>query len=352
MFGENTNNNDDGTKTSSCSGTYKYLLGCSVQSDWHAFDGSYPTTVAPIDRTPETNYAYSAAFATCTARHGANNVKSIGNRQCCKSPTYDFTCVLRYSEPVTDTYVGVSCTTGYTLVGCSVHGFYNIDGSQQSWWTRNPDECGIRSQTTAWAVAICCKLETPEPTEDPTPAPTPAPTNNPTPAPTNNPTPAPTNNPTPAPTDNPTPAPTDNPTPAPTDDPTKDPTRDPTSDPTIDPTEGPTGDPTTDPSIDPTRDPTTAGPTFEPTVDPTMEPTTQPSQSPTKRPIPGLSIPDKLTSAPSTSIILIVILVFLTLYQLYHQIVKGLDHIHHLHNFIKRAGGTQLGDPQRNVAVF
>ena len=245
MFGEFTNNNDDGKKTSACTGTYNYLLGCMVQSNWHDYDGSYPTTVKPHDRSSLVNYAYSASGATCTAVHGANNDRSIGNKQCCKSPTYAFTCVLRYSEPstpATSSYEGVECTTGYTMVGCSVYGYYNNDGSQQSAWITSWNECGVRSSNAAYAIAICCKLETPEPTDDPT----------------------------------------------------IDPTESPTSDPTIDPTIDPTGDPTADP---------TAYPTFEPTVDPTMEPTTQPSNFPTKRPSQGerIIIDNKVTSAPSIS---------------------------------------------------
>ena len=38
---------DDNTITGQCSGTYKYLTGCSVESSWRNFDGSYFGSTEP-----------------------------------------------------------------------------------------------------------------------------------------------------------------------------------------------------------------------------------------------------------------------------------------------------------------
>ena len=238
-------------------------------------------------RSSGIDYPYSTQ---CTAVHGTGGQRTIGNKQCCKSPSYDFNCVLRYSDVsihfqqtgTTYSKASVSCGTGYEMTGCSGWGLYR---SLNGYYISNQNTCVARSYNGNWvyAIGICCKLETDEPTPDPSPAPTPAPTKQPT----KSPTPAPTKQPTQAPT----PAPTSNPTAAPTIDPTKDPTNDPTSDPTTDPSIDPTKDPTTDPTIypttiptyDPTKDPSTH-PTMEPTNEPTSMPTIEPTADPTTNP--------------------------------------------------------------------
>ena len=282
-----------------------------MQSDGHDFDGSYPGTLRPDLATPDTDYPWNPNEGTCTAVHGANNDVSIGNKQCCKSPTYDFECVLRYSIESFESYAGVSCGDGYTLVGCSGWGDYN---SQQSAWTRTGDECGVRTNDRdtkpVYAIAICCRLETNSPTTDPTPAPTtdptPAPTDNPTPAPTAHPTPAPTFDPTGNPTNDPTRYPTSDPSNEPSTHPTIDPTQTPTIDPTVVPTRDPlidpTGDPTQDPSVNPTINPTidpSRDPTNEPTSDPTDDPTLEPTTYPTSLPTNDGSIADSSTESQS-----------------------------------------------------
>ena len=231
-FGAQVNDFDDGKKTSGCSGTYGYLLGCSVMSDQSAFDGVYPGLTQPDFNTiiPGDDYSYPQY---CVAQHGSNipNTITTGNRQCCKSPSNDFNCVVRYSDESMDIggipIAQVSCGTGYTMMGCSGWGYYN---TLNGYFIANDDTCYAQSYThtyPVYAIAVCCKMGT----DSPTPAPAPAPSDQPTDAPTIEPTPEPTVSPTYSPSSAPV-HPTVSPIPTATQTPTE-PTAMPTNEPTI-----------------------------------------------------------------------------------------------------------------------
>ena len=225
-------------------------MGCGVRSNWNAFDGSYPGLIQPDSGTimPGNDYSY---LQHCVAVHGTTNIeRTIGNKQCCKSPSYEFNCVLRYSDESTGSnpsQASVSCNTGYVMTGCSGWGLYNTLNGH---WINN-NICWARSYSTysVYAIAICCKLGT----DSPTPAPSDQPTDPPTIEPTLEPTTSPSFSPSAAPVH-----------------PTKSPTF-----PTNSPTDDPSFEPTASPSFSPSAAP--VYPTISPTVEPSLEPTPAPS---------------------------------------------------------------------------
>jgi len=259
---------DDNPVTASCSQIgYEYVTWCGVWSPWKEFDGAYPGTIHPGGSSPQpysVNTNYPLTVQQCTAQHGGSTTKAYGSATCVNSPTYALECVTRYSGKITSSTgpatAVVSCTSGYTMVGCSPWSWYKAVNMH---YIGTDDVCRVRTYNGAEvvAVAICCKLETDAPTADPTTSPTPKPTK--------------------SPSKNPTKSPSDTPTSDPTRDPTTDPTHDPTSDPTADPTRDPTADPTTDPTYQPSTSPTDA-----PSQPPTQSPSDAPTLSPTRAPTP------------------------------------------------------------------
>ena len=209
-FGGQGMTDDDGDRaTSNCTGQYPFLLGCLPYSKWHAYDGSYPGKSAPSNKTPNINYQFDGK--SCTVQHGSRYEHSEGNKQCCKSPTSDFQCVLRYGTYITvgSISTGISyanCTDPYTLVGCSGWGTYN---NLNAIYINDDHQCKVRTsdRNPAYATAICCKLET----DSPTPDPTIEPINHPTSIPSAYPSITPTSSPSADPTINPTYVPTTQP---------------------------------------------------------------------------------------------------------------------------------------------
>ena len=222
-FGEFTNNTRWGTKVSQCDGTYQYLLGCGVNGYVNGYDGSYPGLLRPDSNTiiPDSDYSYSQY---CTAVHGkeeSEGTRTIGDKQCCKSPSYNFNCVIRYSASSLDAgssslEAQVSCDTGYVMTGCSGWGSYN---RLRAYWISagdtTIDKCWARSQRfwndadsySIYAIATCCKLEFKSPSDQPTASPTNEPTLEPTASPSISPSSAPVH-PTVSPTVEPSPGPT------------------------------------------------------------------------------------------------------------------------------------------------
>ena len=175
------------------------MLGCTVFSEWNSYDGSYPGLIQPNSDniTAGIDYPYQPY---CTAVHGFSGGRTIGNKQCCKSPSYDFNCVVRYSEESTGngpSYAAVTCDTGYVMTGCS--GWSLFPDLNGHWIDSNT--CWARSYSTysVYAIAICCKLETESPTKHPSPAPSEQPTDSPTIEPSLEPTISPSFSPSGAP---------------------------------------------------------------------------------------------------------------------------------------------------------
>eukprot|EP01084_Bolivina_argentea_P205121 350455_1 len=174
---------DDAKQVTTCGEQgYQFLTGCSAFSPWSSIDGSYPGTLSPKSGWITHNRDYQITTQACTAVNAKSSGGVKASISCCNSPTYPFTCVKRFGTP-DSTLSLVSCSGQYTMVGCSGFSVYhNIN----AWYITN-DICYARSRssTNVYAVAICCKIATDNPT--------PAPTNNPT---TYSPTSSPTNTPT------------------------------------------------------------------------------------------------------------------------------------------------------------
>lgn len=280
MFGgPNITETDDQYTTSTCSSPNSYLTGCIPQSNWHQYDGTYPGTLTPVNTFHSQDYQFDGK--TCTVQAGQKGAQTnswtLGNTQCCESPTHAFKCVLRYGGSGSS-FATARCGDGYVMTGCS--GWGNHKTLNAVYITNNgQDICVARAYTDSYSIyatAICCKLETSSPTTDPT---TNHPTYQPTQKPSYNPTKSPTKDPSSQPSVDPSNDPTIHPTNYPSIKPTTDPSKDPTFNPTIDPSRDPTKVPSMNPSLYPSKNPTNA-PSTEPSVDPTYNPTSANIQIP------------------------------------------------------------------------
>ena len=301
------NGGDDVTSTVSCEETlYPLITGCSVYSPADTSDGSWANDIDRNAKEFETDYPITSQ--TCTARKGWQSGGVKATLSCCKSPTYDLSCVTRWGDFDTNTFVSkVSCSDGYQMTGCSAESAHMVAKLRMrllfssvfiqtamlcivysAWYISDDDECIARSEESSpvYAVAICCRLDTEAPTAQPTEDPTSAPSESPSQFPSESPSSAPSN--------------------FPTSDPTAHPTADPTRDPTVDPTIDPTNDPTSDPTIDPTVDPTT-DPTENPTSSPSQPPTAAPSYSPSVAPSHAPTVPPTMAPTPNCPALLVTV---------------------------------------------
>ena len=115
-----SSNGDDDIITQHCGLSYPIMTHCSAFTYYASTDGAYP---GPESQKPSTipNYDYDVTnfppHTQCTAQNGANSEGTYANLACCRSPTYDLTCITRYGAP--SQLSQVECPEDYFMAGCS-----------------------------------------------------------------------------------------------------------------------------------------------------------------------------------------------------------------------------------------